>query len=115
MLLIYDIFGFAPQTLQGADILAHGSTNSGKSFAVFVPDFMGGATAEPAWFSVAGGEDAQKKIGEFFGPGGPANVPATIEKVVSAVKGIKESGVERIGVMGYCWGAKVCELGIACA
>ena len=35
LLVVYDILGFFPQTLQGADILAFG--NSDKKFQVFMP------------------------------------------------------------------------------
>jgi hypothetical protein len=70
-----------------------------------MPDLMEGSVADPAWFT--GAEGAQKKMGEFFGPGGPCYPPTMIEEVMGVVKEIKESGVEKIGVMGYCWGAKV--------
>ena len=35
LLVVYDIFGFFPQTLQGADILAHGDKE--KQYQVFMP------------------------------------------------------------------------------
>lgn len=35
ILVVYDIFGFFPQTLQGADILAHGDKE--KKYQVFMP------------------------------------------------------------------------------
>ena len=35
---IYDIFGFFPQTLQGADILAHGDKD--KQYQVFMPGML---------------------------------------------------------------------------
>ena len=35
LLVVYDIFGFFPQTLQGADILAHGDKE--KPYQVFMP------------------------------------------------------------------------------
>lgn len=47
ILLIYDIFGYFPQTIQGADILA----TSGKDhhYQVFIPDFFEGKPADISW------------------------------------------------------------------
>ena len=38
LLVIYDIFGFFPQTIQGADILAY--SDSEHPYQVFIPDFF---------------------------------------------------------------------------
>jgi hypothetical protein len=43
-LVIYDIFGFYNQTVQGADILAYGDKNN--SYRVFIPDFFEGEPAD---------------------------------------------------------------------
>ena len=47
ILVIYDIFGFFPQTLQGADILANSDKN--HTYQVFMPDFFEGEPADIAW------------------------------------------------------------------
>jgi dienelactone hydrolase len=44
ILVIYDIFGFFPQTIQGADILA-----ASGGYQVFMPDFFEGQPADIAW------------------------------------------------------------------
>jgi hypothetical protein len=47
-------------------------------------------------------------MGKLFGPGGLANagvMGAKLREVVDAIKA--EGGVEKFGVVGYCWGAKV--------
>jgi len=38
ILFIYDIFGYFPQTLQGADILA--TSDHDEKYQVFMPDFF---------------------------------------------------------------------------
>jgi len=43
LLVVYDIFGFFPQTLQGADILAH--SDKDHQYQVFMP----GKYTVPAW------------------------------------------------------------------
>lgn len=45
IILIYDIFGYFPQTLQGADILANG--DSQQKYRVYVPDYFDGKPAGP--------------------------------------------------------------------
>ena len=53
ILVIYDIFGFFPQTLQGADILSgqHHSEKD-KQHTVFMPDFFEGSPADISWVSL---------------------------------------------------------------
>jgi hypothetical protein len=45
ILLVYDIFGFFPQTIQGADLLAE----MGDGWQVFMPDFFEAEPADIAW------------------------------------------------------------------
>jgi hypothetical protein len=47
ILVIYDIFGYFPQTLQGADILS--TADKDHSYQVFMPDFFEGQPADIAW------------------------------------------------------------------
>jgi hypothetical protein len=46
--VIYDIFGFFEQTIQGADIIAQGA--KGEGYQVFMPDFFDGSPADIAWY-----------------------------------------------------------------
>lgn len=46
LFIVYDIFGYFEQTLQGADILAHGAK---EEYQVFMPDFFEGNPADIAW------------------------------------------------------------------
>ena len=47
ILVIYDIFGFFPQTIQGADILS--TSDEAHQYQVFMPDFFQGEPADIAW------------------------------------------------------------------
>lgn len=109
IVLVYDVFGLVPQILQGADILAH-STSSDHQYQAYMPDFMKGEVAQAAWFE-PGSDDKERQtsIMKFFGPGGPAEIPATVEKLKEVVEAIKKENpnVKKFGVIGYCWGAKV--------
>lgn len=48
ILFIFDIFGYFPQTLQGADILAYGDKE--QQYRVYMPDFFDGKPA--GWWSL---------------------------------------------------------------
>src|ERR1700761_7958004 len=74
--VIYDIFGFYPQTLQGADILAFGHKE--KQFQVFMPDLFDGKPADISWYP-PDNEEKGKNLGAFFQ--GPANVPKMTERI----------------------------------
>jgi dienelactone hydrolase len=112
LILIYDVFGFGPQILQGGDILAHAE---GKhSFQVYIPDFLEGSYADPAWFPPEKASvEARQAMGKYFSPGsGPAAADVMMGKLKAVVDALKAnaSGVEKYGLMGYCWGAKIVSL-----
>jgi hypothetical protein len=104
ILVIYDIFGFFPQTLQGADILAH--ADGDHQYQVFMPDFFEGNPADISWYPPDTDEKG-KKLGEFFQT--TAAPPKAVEKVKSVMKELssKNAGISSWGVVGYCWGGKV--------
>ncbi|KZV95634.1 hypothetical protein EXIGLDRAFT_735034, partial [Exidia glandulosa HHB12029] len=106
LLGVYDIFGFWPQTLQGADILS-----KSLKCQVFVPDFF--APDEPydlARFPPSTDED-KAAFQKFFG--GPANPERVLPMVHKVAEAIKATGAAKIGVRspyGYCWGGKITTL-----
>lgn len=102
--IIYDIFGFSSQTLQGADILAH--ADQSHQYQVFVPDFFSGKPLPKSVFP-PDTDEKKKQMGDFFA--GPANPPETAKKVPDLVKklGEKYSGITKWGSLGMCWGGKV--------
>ena len=104
LFIIYDIFGYSPQAIQGADILAHADAQ--HPFRVFMPDFFLGKPCSRNNFP-PDTEEKKKLMGEFFA--GPANPQETAKKVPVLVKEIekKVGGVTKWGSLGMCWGAKV--------
>ncbi|KAL0950700.1 hypothetical protein HGRIS_007477 [Hohenbuehelia grisea] len=97
---VFDIFGFFPQTQQGADIIA--STLKTK---VYMPDFFDPAPAFPADNFPPKTDEAKKQLQDFFG--GPASPPDTMKKLVAFGNHLKSNGAKRLGVYGFCWGGKV--------
>ncbi|EIW69118.1 hypothetical protein TREMEDRAFT_39389 [Tremella mesenterica DSM 1558] len=97
VLCVYDIFGFSPQILQGADLLSAGG------FKVYMPDFCAGEYATAEMFSGTPEGNAQKA--KYFG-GFPGRVDSQSKPVADTVKALKELGFKSIGGVGYCWGYK---------
>ncbi|KAI0880507.1 alpha/beta-hydrolase [Annulohypoxylon maeteangense] len=102
---VYDVFGPAPQTLQGADRLS-ASLNA----LVIVPDFCKGVYMQEAWMP----PDTDEKKGaieKFLSE--PASIPKNADKVIEVRKVAGEkwpSTGDRWGVFGLCWGGKIAVL-----
>jgi len=109
-LIVYDIFGFSPQSLQGADILAYG--NKDEQYQVYVPDFLLGKYANHTWFPPDTAEKGAAMVAFFAGP---ANPVTTVQKIPGLVQTITErsSGtIESWAIVGMCWGGKVCSTAV---
>lgn len=106
ILSVYDIFGFVPQTLQGADILATGDTE--QNYQVFVPDFFEGNPADISWYPPDTDEKGQK-LGKWFETAAP---PKHLPKVPGLIKAARERNpnIKSWGIIGYCWGGKMTSL-----
>ncbi|KAL9018839.1 MAG: hypothetical protein Q9185_003857 [Variospora sp. 1 TL-2023] len=104
--IIYDIFGFSSQALQGADILAR--ADESHQYQVFMPDFFLGKPLPLSVFP-PDTDEKKKQMGDFFA--GPANPPDNAQKVPELVKklGQKYTGIQKWGSLGMCWGGKVGE------
>jgi dienelactone hydrolase len=89
--VVYDIFGYFDQTVQGADLLAH----SGK-YQVFMPDFFGGEPAEMSWMA----QGMEGPRGTFFGTTG--NPQTAVGKFPSLVEAIqkKYASIKSWGILG---------------
>ncbi|KAL3472240.1 hypothetical protein BJX99DRAFT_262443 [Aspergillus californicus] len=104
ILVIYDIFGFFPQTLQGADIL---STSATQKYKVFMPDFFEGSPADISWFPPQT-EDHKAKLGNFFQTkAAPPNTLSKIPGVVNEANKLASGGKFDWSILGYCWGGKI--------
>ena len=103
ILVVFDIFGFFPQTLQGSDIVAY----SGKdNYQIFMPDWFEGNAADISWYP-PDTEEKGKKLGAFFETeAAPAKTIERVMRVMNELKA-KNPGITSWGIMGYCWGGKV--------
>lgn len=63
ILSVYDIFGFFPQTIQGADILAESDVE--RKYQVYVPDFFEGNPAKIEWYPPTD-DEKKAKLGKWF-------------------------------------------------
>ncbi|KAF9650733.1 dienelactone hydrolase [Thelephora ganbajun] len=104
LIIVYDIFGYSSQTLQGADILAE---TIGAQ--VFMPDFFGEGNAFGLEKIPPRNERDRRDLQSFIG--GIANPPAAAVKLVEFANVLKGEGFKKIGALGYCWGGKVVTLG----
>lgn len=104
ILMISDVFGFFPQTLQGADILAYADER--KPYRVFMPDWFDGEPMPIEWYP-PDTEEKKVKLGKFFET--KAEPQTTMGKIPGAVQALRElaPGVQAWGFLGLCWGAKV--------
>ncbi|KAM4065199.1 dienelactone hydrolase family protein [Hirsutella rhossiliensis] len=108
IVLIFDIFGYFEQTLQGADILAYGDDK--QKYRVLIPDWFKGKPCPIEWYP-PDNEDKQKKLGEFFGTFPPPKIAGYIPDYVKAVRA-KNSSISKLGILGMCWGGKVVALSV---
>lgn len=98
---IYDVFGMASQTIQGADLLA-----ARLNAVVVIPDLFEG---EPLKHEYVPADTEEKKqiIEEFVAH--KANIPRNVGVVIEAVEEYRTrfSSVRKWGAFGLCWGGKV--------
>lgn len=106
ILVIYDIFGFFPQIIQGADILAYGDKE--HPMQVFMPDFFDNNSADIAWYP-PDTEDKQKKLGEWFQHAAPPKHLPRVPKLLDAAEK-ENANIKSWGAIGYCWGGKMVSL-----
>ncbi|CAG8102064.1 unnamed protein product [Penicillium nalgiovense] len=108
ILVIYDIFGFFDQTIQGADILA---TSTDQKYRVFMPDFFEGSPADISWYPPTT-QEHKEKLGNFFST--KAAPPRTLSKIPNVVaegnKLAPGGNFQSWSILGYCWGGKIATL-----
>jgi len=98
IVIVYDIFGFFPQTLQGADILAE--TLQAR---VIMPDFLKGQPWPVDKFPPGSIAD-KAALQVYFGT--TANPAFTLPYITAVGAELKKDGATKIGILGFCWGGK---------
>ncbi|KAG8748636.1 hypothetical protein FRC10_000027 [Ceratobasidium sp. 414] len=96
---IYDIFGYYPQTIQGADILAE----TLDAFVVY-PDFFDGKPWPNEAFPPRNDEEG-KKLQQFFGE--TANLDNRLTQLTLMADQLRTEGAKFVGTIGFCWGGKL--------
>ncbi|OKL59135.1 hypothetical protein UA08_05955 [Talaromyces atroroseus] len=104
IILVYDIFGFYPQTLLGADKLAEQT-----GAVTFVPDLLDKVYAEQSWIP-PDTDEKKAAFGAFFT--NTAAPPLALPKLKAwlAEAKTKYPTVEKWGIAGLCWGGKLAVL-----
>ncbi|RYC64957.1 hypothetical protein CHU98_g1235 [Xylaria longipes] len=102
---IYDIFGYYPQTLQGADVMA---ASGETKYRVFIPDWFKGEPCPIEWFP-PDTEEKQKNLGAFFQKNPPPGVASQLPGYVKALSE-KYPEIKEWAILGFCWGGKVVSL-----
>ncbi|PCH33283.1 hypothetical protein WOLCODRAFT_141584 [Wolfiporia cocos MD-104 SS10] len=99
LVCVYDIFGFKPQTQQGADILAE-KLNA----HIVMPDFFEPGAPWPADKFPPQTDEEKANLHVFFG--GAANPKNGVMKLVTVSKALKDDGAKFVGAFGFCWRGK---------
>jgi dienelactone hydrolase len=101
---VYDVFGLAPQTIQGADRLS-----AACDAVVLVPDWFRGDYCDAAWFGPDAGAEQKAALMAFVKR--QVDVERTVGKLVEVRREIADKWwpeVEgHVGVFGLCFGGKI--------
>lgn len=106
ILVVYDIFGFFDQTVQGADILA--TSDHHNNYKVFIPDWFEGDACPIEWYP-PDNEEKQKKLGAWFGVHPPAGVADKLPGFVKTLEA-RYPTIKSWAILGFCFGGKVTSL-----
>ncbi|KAL7962576.1 Alpha/Beta hydrolase protein [Trichoderma compactum] len=106
IVVIYDIFGYFDQTVQGADILAYSDDH--HKYKVFIPDWFKGKPC-PIECYPPDTPEKQEALGKFFGEFPPPKIAGYVPEYVDGVKA-HSPAVSKLALLGYCWGGKVATL-----
>ncbi|KAJ8127004.1 hypothetical protein O1611_g6633 [Lasiodiplodia mahajangana] len=106
ILAVYDIFGFFPQIIQGADILATGDTE--QSYQIFMPDFFNGNPASMEWYPPVNDEQVALVTKWFENAEWSIHKPK-LPGILQAAEKVNPN-IKAWGIMGYCWGGKMASI-----
>ncbi|KAL5534503.1 hypothetical protein ACEPAG_966 [Sanghuangporus baumii] len=97
---VFDIFGFYPQTQQGADALAQ--TLNAK---VVMPDFFEPDKPYPEDRFPPKSQEDKDSLQAFFA--GPAKPEKAVAGLIRVGEELRKQGAQKVGAYGLCWGGKV--------
>ncbi|TCD68823.1 hypothetical protein EIP91_009690 [Steccherinum ochraceum] len=100
LVCVYDVFGFKPQTQQGADILA-----AQLNIQILMPDFFEDGAAWLLSQYPPKTDEQKANIQKFFG--GIASPPNNAAKLFAFGEALRKDGAKKVGCYGFCWGGKV--------
>ena len=100
IITVYDIFGFFPQTQQGADALAQ-SLNA----KVIIPDFFEPSDPFPISRFPPKSQEDKDALQAFFA--GPAKPEKGVDGLIRVGEELRKQGAQKVGAYGLCWGGKV--------
>ncbi|KAL2065655.1 hypothetical protein VTL71DRAFT_3325 [Oculimacula yallundae] len=103
--VVYDIFGYYEQTLQGADILS--TADPEHAYQVFMPDFFEGNAADLAWYPPTTEEKKTALYSWFSTRGFDLGVKKS-PKILADIESVY--GKKKWAALGFCWGGKVISL-----
>ncbi|CDZ97055.1 Predicted hydrolase related to dienelactone hydrolase [Phaffia rhodozyma] len=101
VIYVYDIFSYTPQAFQAADLIA-----AGTCAKVHIPDFFDGVVPDASLFQPPFTPEKDEAKQKLFST--TAAPPPQIEKLNKMIKQAKEAGIQKVGAVGFCWGAKIC-------
>jgi len=111
-MILYDVFGFSSQIIEGADIFARSSSSSSKDGGsedgclTFMPAFFGTTPAPLEWAPIDGEMD-EAKLEPF------CETHGATEPTLARMEELRRRFVEmypraeKWGLVGYCWGGYV--------
>lgn len=99
VIALFDIFGFYPQTQQGADIIAES-----LGARVYMPDVFFGKPYPLEDFP-ATTDETKQKLGSFFQ--NEAGFDTVLPGILNLAKILRDDGVKKLYMYGLCWGGKV--------
>ncbi|KAG8998153.1 hypothetical protein FRB93_013835 [Tulasnella sp. JGI-2019a] len=97
---VYDVFGYLPQILQGADILARSLRAQ-----VIMPDFFGDFGPIPQSAYPPKTEEDHQIINKWRTSIG--SFEAHIDEFYAVSDALRAGGATKIGAVGFCWGGKL--------
>lgn len=100
LITVYDIFGFFPQTQQGADLLAQA-----LNARVVMPDFFEPDKPFPVEKFPPATQEVKDELQAFFA--GPAQPEKAVQKLINVGEALRKQGATKVGAYGLCWGGKV--------